>query len=74
MYEVILTEKDSKLWSEKMGKLNHLDAQIDEAEWAVFHTEMLESEIDELIKAKENVLAAYNKIIKRQGYFEPVKG
>ncbi len=73
MYEVILTGKEPKQWSEKMGRLNHLDAQIDEADWAVFHTEMLESEIDELIRTKENVLAAYNKIIKRQGYYKPVE-
>jgi len=73
MYEVILTEKNSKLWSEKMGRLNHLDAQIDEADWAVYHTEMLESEIDEIIEAKEKLLAAYNKVIKRQGYYKPVE-
>ncbi len=74
MYEVILMEKDSKLWSEKMGRLNHLDAQIGDAEWMCCYTEMLGSEIDEIIKAKETLLAAYNRVIKREGYFEPVKG
>lgn len=73
MYEVILMEKDSKLWSEKMGRLNHLDAQIDEAEWMCCCTEMLGSEIDEIIKAKETLLAAYNRVIKREGYFDTVE-